>query len=117
VVDVLLVLNIAVALAVGLFGVVTAALGRAPDVWHRYAVIGLGGLLVVLAAAVLGEVVDGVRPGAVFWGYLVSTLLVPPAGWTLAKLEPTRWGSAIVGAVGLVVAPLVLRLSQLWGGA
>ena len=32
----------------------------------------------------------------------------------LARLEPTRWGSVILAAGGLVLAPLVLRLLQIW---
>jgi ammonia channel protein AmtB len=50
------------------------------------------------------------------YGYLVAFLLVPPAGGALARLEPTRWGSLIIGVTGLVEAVLVVRLQQVWSG-
>ncbi len=53
---------------------------------------------------------------ATFIGYLVAFLIVPAAGWALARLEPSRWGSVIIAAVGVVEAILVVRLQQVWVG-
>ena len=48
-------------------------------------------------------------------GYLVTAVILEPAAIYLAKLEPTKWGSVILAAGGLVLGPLFLRLLQIWG--
>ena len=50
-----------------------------------------------------------------FLGYLATEVLLLPAAVILARMEPTRYGSAILAAGGVVIAPLVLRLMQIWG--
>ena len=72
--------------------------------------------LVVAAGAVLA---GGERPAetATLVGYLVTIVCVPPIGWLLARLEPTRWGSVILLVTALVVPVLVARLQQVWQAA
>ena len=41
-------------------------------------------------------------------------VVVPPAGVVLARMEPTRWGSLLIGAAAVVVPVLILRLGQIW---
>ena len=53
---------------------------------------------------------------ATFTGYLIAFVIIPPAGFTLARMEPTRWGSVIIAVVGLVEAILVVRLQQVLTG-
>jgi hypothetical protein len=53
---------------------------------------------------------------ATFIGYLVAFVIIPPAGFTLARLEPTKWASVIIAVVGLVEAILVVRLQQVFTG-
>lgn len=77
-------------------------------------------LLISLAQLVVGVVAlaGGEHPagGAVtFVSYLAGCLLAPPAALLLALGERSRWGSAIIGAGGVLVAVLVLRLDQVWG--
>ena len=43
-------------------------------------------------------------------------LVLPPAGFALARMEPTKWGSAIIAVLGIVEAILVVRLQQVWTG-
>src|SRR5690606_3115530 len=80
------------------------------------------GLLVLSAAVLVQSIVAGVRlvggerPSdlATFVGYLLTTALLLPAGVSLARMEPTRWGSVIAGGAALVVAVLTLRCLQVW---
>jgi hypothetical protein len=80
------------------------------------------GLLALSAIIVLQSLIAGVRliAGAhpvdyyTFIGYLLTTFLMLPAGVSLARMEPTRWGSIIAGGAALTVAVLTLRSSQVW---
>jgi hypothetical protein len=84
----------------------------------------LAGLLVVeaFAAVMVGWAVVSLATGGqaaslvTFIGYLVAFLAVPLAGWALARMEPSRWGSVIVSVAALVEAILVVRLQQVWMG-
>ena len=48
---------------------------------------------------------------------LLPALLLPPAAWILARMEPTRYGSLIVGVAALIMPVLVLRMGQVWGAS
>jgi hypothetical protein len=103
------------ALALAAWGLLAAALNRNPD---QAQLIGT----VVLTAAILVLLVVAVinwspEEPITFIGYALSTLLLPPAAWILAKMEPTRFGSLIVGIGALIVPVLVLRLGQVWGAS
>ncbi|WP_406078422.1 hypothetical protein [Micromonospora sp. NBC_00858] len=108
--------SIVLSLLVAVWALVAALRQRPPD---RVQFIGLGVLeLALLALSVLALVaVDGGdRPGepGAFFGYLVTLVCLPPLAWVLARMEPTRWGSAIVCAVCLVAPVVVVRLQQTW---
>ena len=49
-------------------------------------------------------------------GYLFTAALLPPAGAVLARMEPTRWGSLLIGSAAVIVPVLILRLGQIWNG-
>ncbi|GAA4253981.1 hypothetical protein [Dactylosporangium darangshiense] len=49
-------------------------------------------------------------------GYLLTAVLLPPAGIVLARMEPTKWGSLLIGAAAVIVPVLILRLGQIWNG-
>jgi hypothetical protein len=78
------------------------------------AVLELG--LLALTAAALAAAAGGRSPGepGAFFGYLVTLVCLPPLAWVLARMEPTRWGSAIVCAICLVTPVVVVRLQQTW---
>ena len=108
-------LIIAAALALALWGFAAAALHRAPG----RALFLAGGVVSVLvlvqAVVAVARIVGGSEvQAALFVGYLLTALMLEPAAIYLARLEPTRWGSVILAAGGLVLAPLVLRLLQIW---
>jgi hypothetical protein len=100
------------ALLLAAWALLAAALNRPPD---RLQLIGTG--LVTLSVVVL--VVSAIprwHPAdpITFIGYTVTALLLPPAAWVLARLEPTRYGSLIVGVAALIVPVLILRMGQVW---
>jgi hypothetical protein len=103
---------IAAGLVLAAWGGLLAALDRAPDRWLS------AGVAVVEAIVLVQAVLALVHGGgdALFLGYLASAVLLPPAGWALARMEPTRWGSGLIAAAGLILAPLTVRLLQVWHG-
>lgn len=107
---------IAAGLAFAVWGFVAARLDRAPGralFLGAWALSGLVVLWTVLAAAFIAGGHD-VQVGLLL-GYLVTAVILEPAAIYLAKLEPTKWGSVILAAGALVLAPLFLRLIQIWG--
>ena len=100
------------ALLLSAWALLSAALGRPPD---RVQLVGTA--LVTLSVVVLVVAViprwDPADP-VTFIGYTVTALLLPPAAWVLARLEPTRYGSLIVGVAALIMPVLVLRMGQVW---
>lgn len=107
---------IVLSLLVAVWALVAALRHRPPD---RVQFVGLAVLevaLLVLSVLALLAVGGGDRPGepGAFFGYLVTLVCLPPLAWVLARMEPTRWGSAIVCAVCLVAPVVVVRLQQTW---
>ncbi|MET7373721.1 hypothetical protein [Micromonospora arida] len=107
---------IVLSLLVAVWALVAAVRHRPPD---RVQFVGLAVLevaLLVLCVLALVAVGGGDRPGepGAFFGYLVTLVCLPPLAWVLARMEPTRWGSAIVCAVCLVAPVVVVRLQQTW---
>ena len=49
-----------------------------------------------------------------FWVYLVSAVLLPPAGVFWALLERSRWSTVIMGVAALAVAVMVWRMYVIW---
>ncbi|MGC5329949.1 hypothetical protein [Micromonospora sp. DT62] len=108
--------SIVLSLLVAAWALVAALRHRAPD---RVQFAGLAVLevaLLALAAVALVAIEGGERPGepGAFFGYVATVVCLPPLAWVLARMEPTRWGSAIVCAVCLVTPVVVVRLQQTW---
>ena len=81
----------------------------------------LGGLEVLLLVQLVGGLVaagstDRDIETATFIGYLVGLVALPPLAALWALFERTRWGSAVIVVLGLVVAVMVVRLDQIWAG-
>jgi len=79
--------------------------------------------VLVTAQAVIATVrlIGGAGPATggetvTFVGYMLTAVLLPIAGIILARMEPTRWGSALIGAAAIVVPVLVVRMLQVWNG-
>ncbi len=106
---------IAAALGLAVWGGVAALLDRPPNRW-LYAGTGLVATVMTVQGviAVVRLIAGADVDGGLFTGYLLTAVLLLPCAAVLARLEPTRWGSGILAAGGLVLAPLVLRLLQIW---
>ncbi|GHJ14550.1 MULTISPECIES: hypothetical protein [unclassified Micromonospora] len=107
---------IVLSLAVAVWALVAAVRQQPPD---RIQFAGLAVVEVALLALTVVALValgGGDRPGepGAFFGYLVTLVCLPPLAWVLARMEPTRWGSAIVCAICLVTPVVVVRLQQTW---
>ena len=84
----------------------------------RVHLVGVG----VLEAVLLAQLVAGIAvvPGAggdgkaLFFSYLVTTLLVPVAAAFWGSIDRSRWGIGTVAASGLIVAALLVRVNQIW---
>ena len=81
-----------VALVVAVWAGYSAVRDRAPSRWQLRSVLVVEAVAVVL---VVRAIVEHFRwPAstdmATFIGYLVAFLIVPLAGWALARLEPSR---------------------------
>ncbi|GAA2716193.1 hypothetical protein ACFY2R_21055 [Micromonospora olivasterospora] len=108
--------TIVLSLVLAVWALVAAARNRPPDraQFAGLALLELG--LLALAAVALAALGGGESPGepGAFFGYLVTLVCLPPLAWVLARMEPTRWGSAIVCAICLVAPVVVVRLQQTW---
>jgi hypothetical protein len=108
---------IVAALALAAWGGLAALRGRAPDWWLYVASAAVAGLVGVQAAIAVVQLATGggagVRVG-LFSGYLITAVVLIPCAIVLARLEPTKWGSVILASGGIVLAPLTLRLIQIW---
>jgi len=107
--------TIVVALALAAWYLLRAALNKAPTRLDLLAVALLGVLVAVLVVVAVVGLFDGSRPAetSTFGGYLITTIAFAPTGFVLARMEPTRWGSLILGVACLTLPVLVLRLQQI----
>jgi hypothetical protein len=108
--------SIVLSLVLAVWALVAAVRHRAPDRVQFVGLVVLEAALVALAVVAMIAIGGGERPGepGAFFGYLVTLVCLPALAWVLARMEPTRWGSAIVGAVCLVTPVVVVRLQQTW---
>jgi hypothetical protein len=115
VIDALGYLIIAAALALAVWGFVVAALNRPPGRALFTGAWVVAALVAVQAVVAVARIIGGADLDvALFVGYLLTALALEPAAIYLARLEPTRWGAVILASGGLVLAPLTLRLLQIW---
>ncbi|WP_306207049.1 hypothetical protein [Actinoplanes sp. RD1] len=107
--------TIVVALVLGVWYLVRCALDKRPTNTDLWAMLGLGLLVVVLVVVAIVGLITGDRPSdtTTFVGYLITTIAFAPVGVYLARLEPTRWGTLILGVAALTLPVLVLRLQQI----
>lgn len=103
-------------LVIGVWCLATGVRGRFINQQQYTALLVLSGVVVVQSVVATIRLIAGAHPVelATFVGYLLTTVLFLPAGISLARMEPTRWGSIISGAAALTVAVLTLRSLQVW---
>jgi len=111
------IVQVAVAVAAGLFCIVAGLAGRRPSDWT------VGSLAVVELLLVVQVVIAIVSPfagngptGSVleYWVYLVSAVLLPLGAVAWALLERSRWSTVIMGIASLSVAVMVWRMQVIW---
>jgi hypothetical protein len=107
--------TIVAALVLGIWYLIRCALNRPPSNADLWAMLGLSALVAVLVVVAVVGLFVGERPSdwSTFVGYLITTIAFAPVGFYLARLEPTRWGTLILGVACLVLPVLVLRLQQI----
>lgn len=117
-VDGLAITLIAVALLVAGFSGLMALLDRPPRLVQLAGLAIVEAVLVVQAVVAVARLFTGDRPDqpATFVGYLLTAILIPPLAALVGWSERTRWGSTIVAIAGGIVAVMVVRLQQVWGG-
>ena len=106
-----------VAVALGLAGLVLAALDRRPGKPVLQGVLLLQLLLLVQGGVAVAKLLSGDRPDdlGAFGGYLLVSVLLVPGGAIWALEEKSRYGTLILAVVCLVSAVLQERLVGLWG--
>jgi hypothetical protein len=107
--------TIVVSLVLAVWYLIRSALNRAPSRYDLLATALLGVLAAVLVVVAIAGLFDGSRPAetSTFAGYLITTIAFAPTAFVLARMEPTRWGTLILGVACLVLPVLVLRLQQI----
>ncbi|WP_018222812.1 hypothetical protein [Salinispora pacifica] len=107
---------IALSLLVAGWALVATLRHRAPDRAQFAGLAVLEAALLVLTVVTLIALGGGQRPDepGSFFGYLATLVCLPPLAWVLARMEPTRWGSAIVCTICLVTPVVLVRLQQTW---
>ncbi|HWV50378.1 MAG TPA: hypothetical protein VN035_13065 [Microbacterium sp.] len=111
------ILQIAVAVAAGLFCIGAGLLGRRPSDFT------VGSLAIVELLLIVQVVISIVAPLAgnpptgdllEFWVYLVAAVLLPVGGVIWALMERSRWSTVILGVVALAVAIMAWRMQVIW---
>ncbi|HET6478766.1 MAG TPA: hypothetical protein VFG35_01815 [Actinoplanes sp.] len=107
--------TIIAALVLAVWYLLRSALDRPPSRIDLIAAAALSVLVAILTVVAVVNLFGDSRPSdtATFIGYLITTFAFIPVGGYLARLEPTRWGSLILGIACLVIPVLVLRLQQI----
>jgi hypothetical protein len=103
-------------LLIALVALVYVVLNRATDTFllGPVAVLFLGCLVQLVTGVVnLARHGDGVS-GALFVGYLVGLVLIPPAATIWALGEQSRSGTAVLLVMGLLVPVMLIRLHTIW---
>jgi hypothetical protein len=116
--EILRVATAVVALLIAAWALYFVIRDRPPRAAMFVSVLVLEALAIALVVTSLIRLAGGHKAPelATFIGYIAAFLVIPPAGLALARMEPTKWGSAIIAALGLVEAILVVRLQQVWTG-
>lgn len=111
------IVTVAVATIGGVLCVVLGLAGRRPSDLTVGAVAVLEVLLIAqVVIAVVAPLAGNPPTGSLleYWVYLVSAVLLPPAGVVWALLERSRWSTMIMGIAALAVAVMVWRMQVIW---
>ncbi|WP_372969535.1 hypothetical protein [Microbacterium sp.] len=113
----LTVVQIAVAVAAGLFCVALGLAGRRPSDYSVGSLALVELLLVVQVVVAIVAPLTGNPPTGdllEYWVYLVSAVLLPIGAVLWALMERSRWSTVILGVAALAVAIMVWRMHVIW---
>lgn len=73
-------------------------------------------LIAQVVTAIVAPFVGNIPSGSPleFWVYLVSAVLLPPAGVAWALIERSRWSTVIMGIAAASVAVMTWRMHVIW---
>ena len=111
------ILQVAVAVAAGLFCIIAGLAGRRPSDWTVGALALVELLLIAqIVIAVIAPLAGNPPTGSLleYWVYLVSAALLPLAAVAWALLERSRWSTVIMGIAALSIAVMVWRMQVIW---
>jgi len=113
----LTIVQIAVAVAAGLFCVALGLAGRRPSDYSVGSLALVELLLVVQVVVAIVAPLTGNPPTGdllEYWVYLVSAVLLPIGAVLWALMERSRWSTVILGVAALAVAIMVWRMHVIW---
>jgi hypothetical protein len=98
--------------------VVLAVLKKSVPQWAMWLLGVLELVLLVIAVRSIITWVGGTAPAepVVFVCYLIACMALPPVMIVWARGEPGRWGSGAAAVALLVLALLMIRVTQVWVG-
>ena len=111
------IVQVAVAVAAGVFCVAAGLAGRRPSDWTVGSLALVELLLVVqVVAAIVGPLAGNPPTGDLleYWVYLVSAVLLPVGAVLWALMERSRWSTVILGVAALAVAVMIWRMQVIW---
>ncbi len=111
------IVQVAVAVAAGVFCVGAGLAGRRPSDWTVGSLALVELLLVVqVVAAIVGPLAGNPPTGDLleYWVYLVSAVLLPVGAVLWALMERSRWSTVILGVAALAVAVMIWRMQVIW---
>ncbi|HOA86505.1 MAG: hypothetical protein GX871_07025 [Microbacteriaceae bacterium] len=109
--------QIAVAVAAGLFCVILGLMGRRPSDFSVGAlalveVLLLAQLVVAIVAPFAGNPAEGSL--LEFYTYLVAAILIPVGVTAFALFERSRWSTVVLGVGALAIAVMLARMQIIW---
>ncbi|MFS0893450.1 hypothetical protein [Microbacterium sp. 179-I 3D3 NHS] len=113
----LTIVQIAVAVAAGVFCAVAGLTGRRPSDYTVGALALVELLLVVqVVVAVIAPFVGNAPTGDLleYWVYLVSAALLPVGAVLWALTERSRWSTVVLGVAALAIAIMLWRMQVIW---
>lgn len=111
------VVQIAVAVAAGLFCLVAGLMGRRPSDYTVGALALVEALLVAqVVVAIIAPLAGNPPTGDLleYWVYLVSALLLPIGAVLWALMERSRWSTVILGVAAVAIAIMLWRMQVIW---
>ena len=111
------IVQIAVAVAAGIFCLVAGLIGRRPSDFSVGALALVEALLVVqIVTAIIAPLAGNPPTGDLleYWVYLVSALLLPVGAVLWALMERSRWSTVILGVAALAIAIMLWRMRVIW---